>query len=212
MAATFGDILSGNESFVTRSWTIAYPIKQLCCSAEAGAPLRNDMMTETARNEPRSADLSRRAFAASAAGLLLAPLIAPMSVLAETSDTPALTRSPQFEEAFAKLLGGATPVEGKITLELPEIAENGNFVPVTILVDSPMTAEDHVKSIHLLSTGNPVAPVATFKLSPLNATARVQSRMRLAKTQDIIALAELSNGTLAIATALVKVTIGGCAS
>ena len=170
------------------------------------------MMTETARNEPRSADLSRRAFAASAAGLLLAPLIAPMSALAESSDTPALTRSPQFEEAFAKLLGGATPVEGKITLELPEIAENGNFVPVTILVDSPMTAEDHVKSIHLLSTGNPVAPVATFKLSPLNATARVQSRMRLAKTQDIIALAELSNGTLAIATALVKVTIGGCAS
>ena len=176
------------------------------------APLRNDEMSETANNGLRSTGLSRRAFTASSAGLLLAPLIAPMSVLAETSDTPALTRSPQFEEAFAKLLGGATPVEGKITLELPEIAENGNFVPVTISVDSPMSAEDHVKAIHLLSTGNPVAPVATFKLSPVNATARVQSRMRLAKTQDIIALAEMSNDTLAIATVLVKVTIGGCAS
>ncbi len=143
---------------------------------------------------------------------LLAPALTPSLGLAQTSDIPALTRSPQFEEAFAKLLNGATPADGKITLELPEIAENGNFVPVTITVESPMTAEDYVKAIHLLSTANPVARVASFKLSPINAVARVQSRMRLAKTQDVIALAEMSNGTLAIATLLVKVTIGGCAS
>lgn len=110
------------------------------------------------------------------------------------------------------MLRGAVPADGKIAIDLPEIAENGNFVPVTIQVDSPMTPEDHVTAIHLLSTGNPTARVATFHLSPVNALARVQSRMRLAKTQDVIVLAEISNGTLAIATSLVRVTIGGCAS
>lgn len=129
---------------------------------------------------------------------------------AEGAPPSSLERTPQFGDIYAKLVAGAAPIEGKITFELPEIAENGNFVPVTITVDSPMTAEDHVKAIHLLSTSNPVAHVATFRLSPANAIARVQSRIRLAKTQDVIALAELSNGTLAIATLLVKVTIGGC--
>lgn len=151
--------------------------------------------------------ISRRTFVVSAAfGLCLPSILAK----AEAPSTSVMERTSQFEEAFKAILAGATPTEGKILLDLPEIAENGNFVPVTITVDSPMTAEDHVKAIHLLSTGNPVARVATFHLTPINAVARVQSRMRLAKTQDVIALAELNNGTLAIATTLVKVTIGGC--
>ncbi len=77
-------------------------------------------------------------------------------------------------------------------------------------VDSPMTDADHVKAIHIVSTANPVALVATFHLSPVNAIARVQSRMRLAKTQDVIVLAELSNGRLLMSTTKVGVTIGGC--
>jgi sulfur-oxidizing protein SoxY len=156
--------------------------------------------------------VSRRSVVVSA-GLWL-PAIALLSsrlAMAGAPVTSARDRSQHFEDEFKSLLGAATPVEGKITLELPEIADNGNFVPVTITVDSPMTADDHVKAVYLLSTGNPVARVARFDLSPLNAKARVQSRIRLAKTQDVIALAELSNGTLAIATANVKVTIGGCA-
>ena len=153
--------------------------------------------------------LSRRAFVASAAAGLCVPAV---NALAEAPAPSGIVRSPQFAEAFKALLAGATPVEGKIVLELPEIAENGNFVPVTITVDHPMTETDYVKAIHILSTSNPVARVATFRLSPINAVARVQSRMRLAKTQDVIALAELSNGTLLIATTLVKVTLGGCAS
>lgn len=157
------------------------------------------------REEDRIAVLNRRTFIASAsAAACFAPFIA------DARDTATLERSKQFEDAFAKLLNGATPVEGKVALELPESAENGNFVSVTILVDSPMTEHDHVKAIHLLSTANPVAHVATFRLTLMNAIARVQSRMRLAKTQDVIALAELSNGTLAIATTRVKVGIGGC--
>lgn len=151
--------------------------------------------------------LTRRSFVVSAAaGLCLSSRLAH----AETPSSGTLERSTLFNEDFKALTAGAAPVEGKIVLELPEIAENGNFVPVTITVDSPMTAESHVKAIHLLSTSNPVAKVATFHLSPLNAVARVQSRMRLSKTQDVIALAQMSDGTLAIATTLVKVTIGGC--
>lgn len=150
---------------------------------------------------------SRRTFLASATAALCLPAVL---ARAEAPAAGALERSTLFQDEFKKLVGAATPIDGKIVLELPEIAENGNFVPVTITVDSPMTTESYVKAIHLLSTNNPVAKVATFHLSPINAVARVQSRMRLSKTQDVIALAELSDGSLAIATALVKVTIGGC--
>lgn len=128
------------------------------------------------------------------------------------ADAAAPERTAQFKEAFDKLIAGATPVEGRIAVDLPETAENGNFVPVSISVDSPMTDADHVKTIHLLSTGNPWANVATFHLSPRNGLAKVQSRMRLARTQDVIVLAEMSDGSLAISTTLVKVTIGGCQS
>ena len=116
------------------------------------------------------------------------------------------------EEAFAALVAGATPLEGKVTFELPEVAENGNFVPLSVSVDSPMTPEDYVKTIHILSTANPVARIASFHLSPVNGVAKVMSRIRLAKTQDVIALAQLSTGLTAIATATVKVTIGGCSN
>ncbi len=66
--------------------------------------------------------------------------------------------------------------------------------------------------IHILSTANPVARIATFHLSPVNGVAKVQSRIRLAKTQDVIALAQLSNGALVMGTTTIKVTIGGCSS
>ena len=161
------------------------------------------------RELTKFSNVNRRAFLASSAA---AAVLTPFLVYAETSSPLTLERSRKFEEDFAKLIGGATPVDGKIAVDLPEIAENGNFVPITIAVDSPMTDADHVKAIHLLSTANPFAHVATFHLSPINAVARVQTRMRLAKTQDVVTLAELSNGQMLIATTLVKVTIGGCAS
>jgi len=142
--------------------------------------------------------------ATAAAGLL--PLIANGAC----ADDAALERSKQFEETFAKLTRGASPIASKITVDLPELADNGNFVPITMTVDSPMIDTDHVKAIHIVSTANPVAHVATFHLSPINAFARVQSRMRLAKTQDVIVLAELSSGEMLMSTTTVKVTIGGC--
>jgi len=158
------------------------------------------------RDITKISKFDRRQFllsAAAAAGFL--PLIAKVA-----HGEPALERSKQFEETFKKLTAGATPVAARLTIDLPELADNGNFVPITMTVDSPMTDADHVKAIHIVSTANPVALVATFHLSPVNAVARVQSRMRLAKTQDVIVLAELSSGEMLISTTKVGVTIGGC--
>jgi sulfur-oxidizing protein SoxY len=159
------------------------------------------------REHAKISVLSRRSLLISAtAAAGLSPLLA----YAARADTPALERSKKFEDDFAKLTGDATPIEDKLTVDLPETADNGNFVPITITVESPMTDADHVKAIHLLSTLNPLAHVATFRLSPINAVARVQSRMRLAKTQDVVVLAELSTGQMLMSTTRVKVIIGGC--
>ena len=152
--------------------------------------------------------LSRRSFVmAGAATIGFAPFLARADGLTLAAK---FVPSQDFKDDFAKIVGSATPVQGKITVDLPETADNGDFVPITIAVDSPMTDADHVTAIHLLSTANPHAHVATFHLSPINAIARVQSRMRLAKTQDVVVLARLSGGDLLISTTRVKVTIGGC--
>lgn len=115
-----------------------------------------------------------------------------------------------WEAALKKIVGDQTPIEGKLMLKLPEIAENGNTVPFSISVDSPMTDSDYVKAVHVISTGNPQPMVATFHFTPESGKAEVSSRMRLAKTQDIVGVAELSDGKFAIARKEVKVTIGGC--
>jgi len=115
-----------------------------------------------------------------------------------------------WEEAYRKVVGDAKPVEGKLVLELPEIAENGNVVPFVLSIQSPMTADSYVKAAHIFSTANPQPTVATFHFTPLSGKASVASRMRLARTQDIISVAELSDGKFAVARRNVKVTIGGC--
>ena len=151
--------------------------------------------------------VNRRTFVVSA---VAAAGLTPLLVYARTLGSLTLERSQQFQDEFARLTGDATPVDDKIKVDLPELAENGNFVPITITVESPMTEANHVRAIHILATANPVAQIATFYLSPMNGIARVQSRIRLAKTEDVVTLAELSSGALLIATTPVKVTIGGC--
>jgi len=127
------------------------------------------------------------------------------------SHRPALAAEDEgWEAALKKIVGDQTPMEGKLTLEMPEIAENGNTVPFSISVDSPMSENDYVKAVHVISTGNPQPMVATFHFTPESGKAAVSSRMRLAKTQDIVSVAELSDGKFAIARKNVKVTIGGC--
>jgi sulfur-oxidizing protein SoxY len=146
---------------------------------------------------------SRREFAIGTAAAVSLAALPVSTVLAQ--DQPQA-----WELAVRKILGEAKPIEGKITVELPEIAENGNTVPFSISVDSPMTDKDHVKAIHIVATSNPQPGVATFRLSPQSGKAMVASRMRLQRTQDVITIAELSDGRFLMAKRPVKVTIGGC--
>ncbi len=141
-----------------------------------------------------------------AAAGLLALLVRVPGVHAEAS----AAESAEFKAALEALIGKASPLSSGLSLELPDSVENGDYVPVALGVDSPMTAENHVKAIHLLSTANPRAAVATFRFTTLSGKARVTSRMRLAKTQDVVAVAELSDGTLLMTRRKVDVKVGGC--
>ena len=114
------------------------------------------------------------------------------------------------QKLMAELTGGKTPAEGKVKIDMPQIAENGNAVPVTVTVESPMTDKDYVKAVHILAEANPDPGVASFNFTPASGKAQVSTRMRLARTQNIVAVAEMSDGTLYTGKTEVKVTIGGC--
>jgi len=127
-----------------------------------------------------------------------------------------LTSSTAFADAAAankKLMeftGGKTPQSGKVTLIAPEIAENGNTVPVAVAVQSPMTDTSYVQSVMLLAEDNPNPAVITFNFSPMSGEAKATTRMRLAKTQNVIAVAKMNDGSTYMDKKQVKVTIGGC--
>lgn len=109
-----------------------------------------------------------------------------------------------------KLYGDKKFDSGKIKLDVPEIAENGLVVPVNVDIESPMTDADYVKSVHVFAEGNPMPGVVSYKFTPACGKASASTRMRLAETQNIVCIAEMSNGKLYMAKANVKVTIGGC--
>jgi sulfur-oxidizing protein SoxY len=149
------------------------------------------------------ATVDRRSFVLSAAAVAaVLPWTHP--AFAQAQDAAAL------EAALKKAIGDAKPIDGKILLDLPEIAENGNTVPFGATVESPMSATDYVKALHIFAPGNPQADVATFLFTPASGKASVASRMRLGRTQDVYAVAELSDGKVYMAKKTVKVTIGGC--
>jgi sulfur-oxidizing protein SoxY len=135
-------------------------------------------------------------------GAVLTVTMSGMSVLAQAKN--------DAQELINKFTGGVKPIEGKVKLDVPEIAENGNTVPVTVSVESPMTAASHVKEILLVCDGNPRGGVATFKFAPDISVPEANIRMRLAETQNVIAVAKMSDGTYIMAAKQVKVTIGGC--
>ena len=113
-------------------------------------------------------------------------------------------------DSIMKKIGDKKPGLGRITLELPQIAENGATVPVAFEVDSPMTDKDYVKALHIFAEKNPLPDVVTIRFTPGNGRAKASTRMRLAKTQNVVAVAEMSDGTVYMAKNNVKVTIGGC--
>lgn len=114
------------------------------------------------------------------------------------------------EAELKKLYDGKTMADGRVKLDVPQIAENGLVVPITVDVESPMTEQNYVKAVHVFADGNPLPGVFTFRFSPLSGRASASTRMRLAQTQNIIAVAEMSDGSLFTTKAEVKVTIGGC--
>jgi sulfur-oxidizing protein SoxY len=125
------------------------------------------------------------------------------------SSGPALAKN-DAEEAIKEFTGGKTPVQGKIKLDLPEIAENGNTVPMTVTVDSPMTEQSHVTDVLIVADENPRSGVVTFHFSPASGVAEANTRIRLAATQDVIAVAKMNDGSVFMTSKQVKVTIGGC--
>ena len=122
----------------------------------------------------------------------------------------ALAEEDKVQAAIDAFSGGATPETANVTLTAPEIAENGNTVPISFAVDSPMSDDDHVTDVTLLAAGNPSPGVATFHFTPMSGAAEATTHMRLAKTQDVIALAKTSTGKVYMDRKTVKVTIGGC--
>ena len=107
------------------------------------------------------------------------------------------------EDDIAAFTTGADLGEGGLTLTSPEIAENGNTVPVEVSAPGAI-------AIAIFADGNPVPPVATFKFGPLNPSQSASTRIRLARTQNVIAVAQMADGSFSMAKNEVKVTIGGC--
>ena len=116
----------------------------------------------------------------------------------------------QMEAAIRAAIGDAKVQKGKVTLDLPPLVENGNSVPMTVTVASPMTAQDRVKAIHVFNEKNPQANVISVQFGPRAGKAEIATRIRLADTQKITAIAELSDGTYWSDTEEVVVTLAAC--
>jgi sulfur-oxidizing protein SoxY len=115
-----------------------------------------------------------------------------------------------FEEMVKPWVLGARLVKMDVTLTAPILAENGSLVPMQVQVSSPMTAQDHVTHVHLLSQRNPVTHMAVFQLGPWNGRAEISTRVRLAGTQDVVALARLSSGEFRYDRMEIIVTESAC--
>lgn len=122
----------------------------------------------------------------------------------------ALASPEEVQAKIKELIGGTEPKAGKVTVSGPEIAENGNTVPIEITVDSPMTDDNYVKAVHVMADGNPAPGVASFYFTPLSGQATAKFRARLAQTQKIKAVALMSDGSAFTGEKEIKVTIGGC--
>lgn len=128
-----------------------------------------------------------------------------VAVLPAARATPAA-----MSAAIAAFTGGRAPIEQGVRLEVPEIVENGNSVPVTVEADAPMTEALHVRRIALFAERNPQPRVAEFRLGPHNGRARVTTRLRMADSQRLVAVAELSDGRFMQRSVDVLVTLAAC--
>ena len=147
---------------------------------------------------------TRRRFLGLAGGAAVAGAV-PLVTLRPVEATPAMLSS-----AIRQVVGDALVRIGKVKLDVPPLVENGNTVPMTVSVDSPMTADNHVKSIHVFNEKNPQPNVGNFYLGPNAGRAQVSTRIRLADTQKITAIARLSDGSFWSVSIDVIVTLAAC--
>ena len=147
---------------------------------------------------------TRRQFLGFAGGIAVAGAI-PIVTVRPLQATPAMLAS-----AIRNVVGSAEVHTGKVKLDIPPLVENGNTVPMMVSVDSPMTAEDHVKSIHVFNEKNPQPNIGNFYLSALSGRAQVSTRIRLADSQKVTAIARLSDGSFWQTSVDVVVTLAAC--
>jgi sulfur-oxidizing protein SoxY len=122
----------------------------------------------------------------------------------------AFAKKADADEAIQKITGGAVIKEGKVTLTIPPLVENGNLVVLKVSVDSPMTANDYVKTIHVIAEGNPLPNIFAVHLTPRSGTANITTRVRLADSQTVWAIAQMSNGSFWQGSAETLVTLSAC--
>jgi sulfur-oxidizing protein SoxY len=146
--------------------------------------------------------LSRRETLAMAAGVAVTAVVgSPGRATATAQDAAA---------EIANFTGGKAAERGRITIEIPDVVENGNTVPLAVLVDSPMQPDNYVSDVLVIAEGNPRPGVATFRFTPLAGRAEATTRIRLAATQNVIVVAKTSDGKFFTEQKPVTVTIGGC--
>jgi sulfur-oxidizing protein SoxY len=153
------------------------------------------------RETMNQTDTTRRQFLAVTAIIAMTPVLGP---------DPARATPDMLAAAIREVAGGAVIHAGKVKLEVPPLVENGNTVPIAISVASPMTEADHVKSIHVFNEKNPQPNVGNFYLGVRAGRAQVSTRIRLADSQKIVAIAKLSDGSFWSTSADVVVTLAAC--
>jgi len=148
---------------------------------------------------------TRREFLLLAAASLAAP-----AANAQVDPNLAASRKAAFQAALRKIVGDAKVQRGRVKLQLPPLIDNGNSVPLSVAVESPMTDADHVKAIHILTEKNPLPDVVSVRLSPRAGRASLATRVRLADTQTVTAIAQMSDGSFWSDSAEVVVTLSAC--
>jgi sulfur-oxidizing protein SoxY len=139
-----------------------------------------------------------------------AALAAGLGVGMSLTVTPAAATPETLRAAIKRVVGEGVLRRGKVKLDLPPLVENGNVVALTVSVESPMTAEDYVKAIHVFNEKNPQPNVISVFLGPRAGRASLSTRFRLADTQNVTAIAELSDGSLWTDSVEVIVTLAAC--
>lgn len=155
--------------------------------------------------------MQRRDFFKKLGTAVAATAVIPAMTFAADAPKPKGPNEFSYKQAVDIITGGkSAKSSSKVQLKVPEIAENGAVVPVTVTVDSPMTESDYVKAIHILAVKNGNTRCIDVFLSPDNGKAMFATRIKLGQTQEVVALVELSDGTFLTTAQSVKVTIGGC--